>query len=34
MQEEADAKTRKLKKLWTKYKGAQAEVADLQVTEI
>eukprot|EP00964_Phaeocystis_antarctica_P050881 scaffold29632_cov50-Phaeocystis_antarctica.AAC.1 len=30
LQEEADAKTRKLKKLWGKYKGAQAEVADLQ----
>lgn len=30
LQEEAEAKTRKLKKLWTKYKGAQAEIADMQ----
>jgi len=30
LQEEVEGKTKKLKKLWAKYKGAQAEILDLQ----
>eukprot|EP00967_Tisochrysis_lutea_P101627 scaffold152627_cov27-Tisochrysis_lutea.AAC.3 len=31
LQEEVEGKTKKLKKLWSKYKAAQAEIKDVQV---